>query len=297
MAVRRVVGAALALLALVPGLASAYTALIDQFAVNRFDLPNSGALFLDPFEDGVPPPSAPNFLPMGSGSASYGVLPSVPGFPAGAEAGGRLALDASLGASVVTGGGEARRIVRATLLTNTDSTNTTLGLKRNHSFLAAGRFELSALPAAPGDAFGIELHDAPPGGLISEVSQALVRRSSDPGDANVYISFLKQLPGGGGLDLAGNILLAPPANATQIALFLRHATPNTDQITAEYRYWDASGPLSDPIALPGMTTMFTGEAFVRASFIVAEIPEPGTYAMLLAGLAMLGWVARRRLNG
>ena len=292
MAIRRVVPAML--LVLLPEIAGAYTAFLDQFAVNRFDLANNGALFLDPFEDGVPPPSAPDFLT--GNAASYGVFPTPPGFPAGAENGGRLALDSSIGALVVTGLGDTRRLFRGTLNTNTDSTNTMLGLKRNHSFLAAGRFDLSSLPAAPADAFGIEFHDALPGGTISEVAQALVRRTPDPGDPNVYISFVKQSPGGGGLAILGNILLEPPAGAAQITLFLRHATPDTDQITAEYRFWDVNGPLSDPIALPGTATMFNGETFVRASFIVVEVPEPGTYAMLLAGLGMLGWVARRRMK-
>jgi hypothetical protein len=282
-------------LALLPGIACAYTAFLDQFAVNRFDLPNNGALFLDPFEDGFEPPSAPDFLT--GGGASYGVFPTPPGFPSGAEDGGRLALDSSIGALVVTGAGDTRRLFRGTLNTNTDSTNTVLGLKRNHSFLAAGRFDLTSLPAAPSDAFGIELHDALPGGMISELSQVFVRRTADPGDPNLYITFVEQSPAGGGLAVRGNILFEPPAGATQITLFLRHATPDTDQITAEYRFWDVNGALSNPIALPGTATMFDGEMFVRAAFVVVEVPEPGTYVMLLAGLGILGWVARRRMKG
>ena len=30
---------------------------------------------------------------------------------------------------------------------------------------------------------------------------------------------------------------------------------------------------------------------------VASVPEPGTYALMLAGLAGVGWVARRRAAG
>lgn len=55
--------------------------------------------------------------------------------------------------------------------------------------------------------------------------------------------------------------------------------------------WDlASAPssLTFNIAAPKHT------AFTQAAFDVSPVPEPGTYAMLLAGLGLVGAIARRR---
>ncbi len=41
---------------------------------------------------------------------------------------------------------------------------------------------------------------------------------------------------------------------------------------------------------------FTAAGYQVARITIAPVPEPGTWAMLLAGLAGLGWVARRRVR-
>ena len=48
--------------------------------------------------------------------------------------------------------------------------------------------------------------------------------------------------------------------------------------------------------LPALTNVVksTGDQFYLSAMTVQAVPEPGTYAMLLAGLGALGFVARRR---
>lgn len=66
--------------------------------------------------------------------------------------------------------------------------------------------------------------------------------------------------------------------------------------TAESVSWDAFGLGSSPLpgngdlALHVQSTIFTDSS----AWYVSPVPEPETYAMLLAGLGLLGFIARRR---
>jgi hypothetical protein len=51
----------------------------------------------------------------------------------------------------------------------------------------------------------------------------------------------------------------------------------------------ASGDLSGPAFLPGL-------AIVGINYAVTPVPEPESYAMILAGLGLMGGIARRRAN-
>ena len=72
-----------------------------------------------------------------------------------------------------------------------------------------------------------------------------------------------------------------------------------DLVSGQYTNILLTDPAADQyvtyLSVPGRIFL-DNEGFVRPAFLsVALVPEPSTYAMLLAGLAMLGWVARRRM--
>ena len=50
------------------------------------------------------------------------------------------------------------------------------------------------------------------------------------------------------------------------------------------------------LKVSGNVVSNTGAAFSANGSLVSAVPEPGTYAMLLAGLGLLGFIARRRQN-
>src|SRR5215470_11664855 len=59
---------------------------LDRFSITR----NGAAFFTDNFNDGIPPPSAPNFLFNPNIAASYGIQGTIPN---GAESNGVLQFD------------------------------------------------------------------------------------------------------------------------------------------------------------------------------------------------------------
>jgi hypothetical protein len=50
-------------------------------------------------------------------------------------------------------------------------------------------------------------------------------------------------------------------------------------------------------AVPGRSLAFIDTDFIGASVLVSAVPEPETYAMFLAGLGLIGSLARRRRQG
>lgn len=51
------------------------------------------------------------------------------------------------------------------------------------------------------------------------------------------------------------------------------------------------------IALPIRPVVETNRRLASAGAVAAPIPEPRTYALMLAGLGVLGFLARRRRSG
>jgi hypothetical protein len=75
---------------------------------------------------------------------------------------------------------------------------------------------------------------------------------------------------------------------TQAAMLAYNAAPGSDSwlIAGDYNAWQA----------PGTGGLDYNDMVVKIESIT-PVPEPETYAMLIAGLALMGFVARRRQRG
>ena len=63
---------------------------------------------------------------------------------------------------------------------------------------------------------------------------------------------------------------------------------------AQVNTWLAAGGAGTKLALESSITDFAGGPETFLIYNLAAIPEPGTYVLMLAGLAMMGFMAKRR---
>jgi len=287
---RRSLGAALiAALALQAGSAFAVVTNMYEFRVQK------GATtdwWLDTFADGSPPPISP-YNDAFSASPCQQSLPytcyGVTGtFPAGSEDGGKLVLDSSLGGATSNALGDPRLNQRAQLTTNTDSANTISGLKRNHGFEVSGIFDL-VVPADNSSGYGIRLEDRTPGyPTTDQVALFVIRddggateiRLQDQNFVAATLATIDSMP------ITG-------AEGQRLRLFLTHAA-DIDVISGAYQF-ENGGVWGGRQTFADTATIFDGELWTRAAFnaFQAPIPEPRTYALMLAGLGLVGWQLRR----
>ena len=123
--------------------AHALIAQLDSFSVNK----NGSALFIDTFDDGILPPSAPSEF------ASYLFPRGITG-----ESGGLLTLSPATAPPTTNAQGSPTLTARATLATNVVPADLTNGLKSSPmTFSVTAVYELVA-PAA-GESYGIRLAD------------------------------------------------------------------------------------------------------------------------------------------
>jgi hypothetical protein len=266
-------------LALIPFRSSAQASpvFIDDFRVTK----NGGLLFDDPFNDGVPPPSAPNFT--NGTSASYNVV----GTPD--ESGGKVRLDtvgAGATTSIVTG--QTILAERGLLLTNIDPLNLTSGLKSGDTFSVRGLFDLT-VPTQKSEFYGIRLFDATATTPANDLVALGIRRGSDGVDR---VEFSRTAPGI--TDFFGNLLLDPGHD--QILLDLTRASTASNAITASFAYVD--GGVVGPFTTYGSTVdIFHDENFTRAEFILfgpAPVPEPSSLILLGTAVVALATGSRKR---
>jgi hypothetical protein len=216
---------------------------IDDFSVVK----NGTLIFRDQFDDGVPPPSAPNFIT--GGAASYFVNGSMN------TSGEKVRLDTVgtfVSPSVVTG--QDPFFENAILSTNIDQTNLTAGLKIVDTFSVRNLFDLT-VPTQNLAFYSVRLTDATAMVIPNDLVQLGVRRGSDGVDR---VESSKASPGSLviqdlALDLSHN----------QILLELLRANPSNGAITAAFAYVD--GGVIGPFTPFGSSfDIFTGEDYTRA---------------------------------
>ena len=133
-----------------------------------------------------------------------------------------------------------------------------------------------------------------PGSLVCDVASAVVGAGPEftlgyPGDPFFSVDFsagLVRLQGLQSSTLGGTILEFTNLTAPFVTA---SALPSA---------WDGYA-FADDVSLVGgvLTINLIGTSFTADSFIeigLASIPEPGTWAMLIAGFGLVGFAARRR---
>lgn len=247
--------------------------------------------YRDSFGDGAIPPAGGAFFTGAQGN--YNVLGA---YPAGAESGGKLALDSSLGGAFTNANGGSRALQRSVLATDADPT-TSAGLKQGfHTFSVFGLFDLT-IPQVPRDGYGIAVNDGGPGGSTESID-LFVRREEN---GNLVIRFQEQDFVNHVIDTLELDTLMVPVGVDQIELQLRRDDLTTNALTASYRYWGGGVAASQFVAMTAQADFFTTNGWARGAFFAVEgvgaAPEPNSLALLLGGVFALALATRQRRPG
>jgi len=182
-----------------------------------------------------------------------------------------------------------------TLTSNIDPLNTTAGLKPGMNFAVTGLFDLVGTPNVR-DFYGIALKDVTVvnGVQFGEVLSLEVGKNS-AGDLNVHV--LDQNYTLDTLDTLTNMASVSGIDYSNDQIMLQLSVSN-NLVQASYQYWNHGAAVGNGFTNVGgpLNNIFQYQQWTHAEFYTsaAAVPEPETYAMLLAGLGLLGFVARRR---
>jgi hypothetical protein len=268
--------------------ALALVAEVDTFTIVK----NGSVLFQDTFEDNVAPPTAPGEF------ATY--LFTMSGI---SEAGGKALLNAAQGEIRPNAVGALSNVTRTTFSTNIVPTETT-GLKSNQAFSVSAVFSLLDDTVAA-DVYGLRLTDRDALGQLgvgTSGDDVVELRISHRASGARQLQFQRQnfLAAGGAIDLISSFTIPGNYFSTydRVELQLVKSDPGSNEIEANAFFSSSNGLVTQPIAFVNTTAVFNGENWTRAELYAAQapIPEPQTYAMLIAGLGLIGWKLRRALK-
>lgn len=287
--------------------AAAYQFHLDTFAVARgfpdgtpgleaFNLPDS-VPFVDEFDDGNPPPdltSAFNDDQDGDGTPDFSYfVDAASNGTVGPEFPETLRLDSSNGVVAANADGNLRN--RQIVLLDAQPGT---GLGKDVTFAAGVNYQWSIPGLDQG--YGVRVQDR---NAVIAGDDMITLRVHGLGNGQAEIQLLRSVyETTNGLTLGNHTLaaqtIAAPANAAFIALGLVHATAGSDDLQAGWYFSDANYNRIDGAegSFATAATLFHGETSgYRAGFVASEpVPEPAEYALMLAGLALVGWAARRK---
>lgn len=273
-------------LALASHSALALVAELDTFTIKK----NGSTLFQDTFEDNVAPPAAPGEF------ATYL-------FPTGtiSESGGKAYFNAATGVLAPNATGAAATIAsvtRVTFSTNIVESETT-GLKNDQTFSASAVYSLLDNTVV-GDNYGLRLTDRNALGRVGvspSGDDVLELRVTHLASGVRQLQFRRQNFLAGLIEPIASFTLTPNYFAAyeRIELQLSKGDISSNAISASATFFPAAGE-AQILNFATTTEAFHGENWTRAELFASQapIPEPQTYAMLLAGLALVGWQLQRR---
>lgn len=235
-----------------------------EFRLDRFAIATPTAiLFDDQFSDGFPPPSGPQ------GAATYftAFVPSL-----GTEVGGKLILNGS--------DAQPSAVFPFTFETATRQTFLSAG----GAFTVAGLFDLIA-PLERSEGYAIRVTDQTAAVVGNDDVRLGVFRTMA---GQVAVSLVDVNNTAGIFNILGNDLLdASDLSNSQIILALD--VSQTGVVSGRYAF-----PGGTFIDIPGTATIYNGETFTRAGFVVTTpIPAPPTVWLIVVAVGAL-WYARRK---
>lgn len=290
-------------LALCASTASAYDIYLDDFFITKGVTPDTplgtSVFFWDSFDDGIPPLT-------GVGGRNYAtptdVLDGVSTATFGPEVNGELNLNSADGINIFLSSGDLATAQIAILQTATTGTLTsTNSLNSSETFLLGASFQLTALEE--GQRFGIRFQDRATNiGVTGEDNVQLRVMGNALGETVLQMVDVNDTTGE--IFIVGETVLDTSYGYIGLALS-NGLTGNNQEVLPGYSYLDADGNMIDvngngleddvfTLDLAYIPTIFNGQDYTRAVFFAMEpVPEPETWAMLLAGLGLIGVMRRR----